>query len=121
MGWLFSLEEASKHPRRSAAFSGLGAGAGIALISYFRVVDHSLGYAIVPGLLASIGVFVVTYQKFVVTYRDTRYLPGGGRMDDPATVYYSRRGGYVVRNNRTGDIVQVSKRTDPGWTAPWDR
>lgn len=42
-------------------------------------------------------------------------------MDDPATAYYSGRGGYVVRNNRTGDIVQVSNRTDPGWKAPWDR
>jgi hypothetical protein len=51
---------------------------------------------------------------------DTRRLPGGVRMNDPATVYYSQRGGYVVRNNRTGDIVQVSKRTDPSWKAPWD-
>jgi filamentous hemagglutinin len=41
-------------------------------------------------------------------------------MNDPATAYYGRRGGYVVRNNRTGDIVQVSNRTDPGWGAPWD-
>jgi hypothetical protein len=41
------------------------------------------------------------------------------RMNDPATAYYSPRGGYVVRNNRTGDIVQVSDRTDPGWRAPW--
>jgi hypothetical protein len=29
-------------------------------------------------------------------------------------------GGYVVRNDRTGDIVQVSDRTDLGWRAPWD-
>lgn len=56
-----------------------------------------------------------------VATRDIRNLRGGGRMDDPATGYISRRGGYVVRNDRTGDIVQVSKRTDPGWKAPWDR
>jgi RHS repeat-associated protein len=55
-----------------------------------------------------------------VTTRDTRYLPGGARLDDPATAYYGPRGGYVVRNDRTGDIVQVSDRTDPAWTAPWD-
>lgn len=56
-----------------------------------------------------------------VRWRDTRNLPGGaGRMDDPATAYYSRRGGYVVRNDRTGDIVQVSNRRKPGWKAPWD-
>lgn len=55
-----------------------------------------------------------------VPWTDTRHLPGGGRMNDPATVYYGQRGGYVVRNNRTGDIIQVSDRTDPGWIAPWD-
>jgi RHS repeat-associated protein len=43
-----------------------------------------------------------------------------GRMNDPATAYYSREGGYVVRNDRTGDIVQVSDRNDPDWVAPWD-
>lgn len=56
-----------------------------------------------------------------VATRDIRHLPGGGRMDDPATGYVSRRGGYVVRNDRTGDIVQVSNRAKPGWRAPWDR
>lgn len=56
-----------------------------------------------------------------VATRDIRNLRGGGRMDDPATGYISRRGGYVVRNDRTGDIVQVSNRTKPGWKAPWDR
>jgi RHS repeat-associated protein len=56
-----------------------------------------------------------------VATRDNRYLPGGGRLDDPATAYYNRRGGYVVRNDRTGDIVQVSDRTDAAWRAPWDR
>lgn len=55
-----------------------------------------------------------------VATRDTRHIRGGGRMDDPATAYYSQRGGYVVRNDRTGDIVQVSDRTDPNWIAPWD-
>lgn len=56
-----------------------------------------------------------------VATRDVRYLRGGGRMDDPATGYISQRGGYVVRNDRTGDVVQISDRTDPGWLAPWDR
>lgn len=52
--------------------------------------------------------------------RDTRHIRGGGRMDDPAAACYSERGGYVVRNDRTGDIVQISDRTDPNWIAPWD-
>lgn len=34
---------------------------------------------------------------------------------DPAAVYGSRQGGYVVVNDRTGRVVQISDRTDPGW------
>lgn len=52
-------------------------------------------------------------------WKDTRRLPGGGRMNDPATVFYSGRGGYVVRNDLTGDIVQISDRLDPNWISPW--
>lgn len=55
-----------------------------------------------------------------VSTRDTRHLPGGGRNNDPATAYYSRDGGYVVRNDRTGDVVQVSNRNNLNWRAPWD-
>ena len=51
---------------------------------------------------------------------DARHLPGGGRNAEPATAYYSRDGGYVVRNDRTGDIVQISNRNDPNWRAPWE-
>ena len=62
---------------------------------------------------------VANPARTVVT-RDTRHLPGGGRMDDAATAYYGRNGGYVVRNDQTGDIVQVSDRLDSRWVAPWD-
>ena len=44
--------------------------------------------------------------------RDTRQLPGGSRMDDPATAYVRSDGSYVVRNDKTGDVVQVSNRHD---------
>ncbi len=53
-----------------------------------------------------------------VAVRDTRYLAEGIRNNEAATAYYSRAGGYVVRNDRTGDIVQVSKRSDEGWIGP---
>ncbi len=54
-----------------------------------------------------------------VETRDIRYVPdGGGRLDEPATGYYSQRGGYVVRNDRTGEIIQVSNRNKPGWKGP---
>lgn len=52
--------------------------------------------------------------------RDTRHLPGGGQLDDPATAYVNRQGHYVIRNERTGDIVQMSNRHDLDWVAPWD-
>jgi hypothetical protein len=40
-----------------------------------------------------------------------------GNRNDPASVYGSKQGGYVVVNNSTGRVVQISDRTDPGWIA----
>jgi RHS repeat-associated protein len=63
----------------------------------------------------------VSNPKRTIPWLDTRFDSGiGGRISEPATVYYSQRGGYVVRNNRTGEIVQISNRSDPNWRAPWD-
>ncbi|WP_062050485.1 colicin E5-related ribonuclease [Bacillus sp. JCM 19034] len=58
-------------------------------------------------------------QRTQVT-RDTRNRPDGTRNNDPATAYIREDGSYVVRNDRTGDIVQVSNRNDPNWVSPWD-
>ncbi|QIN85109.1 hypothetical protein GBA63_09365 [Rubrobacter tropicus] len=55
----------------------------------------------------------ITNPARTISTRDTRHLPGGGRMDDPATAYYRSDGSYVVRNNKTGDIVQVSNEPNP--------
>ncbi|UOE45625.1 colicin E5-related ribonuclease [Agromyces larvae] len=55
-----------------------------------------------------------------VATRDTRWLSNGvERNDAPATAYLNSRGGYVVRNDETGDIVQVSNLNDPNWKSPW--
>ncbi|MGL4288675.1 MAG: colicin E5-related ribonuclease, partial [Phreatobacter sp.] len=43
----------------------------------------------------------------------------GKRLDDPAMGYAARDGAYVVRNERTGGVVQVSDKRQPGWKAPW--
>lgn len=53
--------------------------------------------------------------------RDTRYKPDGSgqRNNDPATAYVRKDGSYVVRNDKTGEIVQVSNRNDPGWKNPF--
>jgi hypothetical protein len=52
-----------------------------------------------------------------VPTRDTRHLPGGTQVDEPATAYVRSDGHYVVRNDLTGDIVQVSNRNDAAWKA----
>ena len=45
--------------------------------------------------------------KTVVT-KDTRFdTPPGGRPNDPTTGYIAKDGSCVVRNDRTGAIVQV--------------
>ena len=42
-------------------------------------------------------------------------------MNDPATAFIRSDSSYVVRNDRTGEVVQISDRTDPNWIAPWDK
>ncbi|MBN8937989.1 MAG: hypothetical protein J0H01_00800 [Rhizobiales bacterium] len=43
----------------------------------------------------------------------------GKRLDEPAMGYAAWDGSYVVRNERTGAVVQVSDKRQPGWKAPW--
>jgi filamentous hemagglutinin len=38
-----------------------------------------------------------------------------GGKTEPATVYGSKERGYVVVNDLTGHVVQISDKTDPGW------
>ncbi len=48
--------------------------------------------------------------------RDTRWRKdGSGKNDDPATAYYDKDGHYVVRNDKTGDIVQIKNKFKEGW------
>jgi hypothetical protein len=46
--------------------------------------------------------------------RDQRVV-GGESRNDPATAYFRDDDSYVVRNDRTKDIVQLSDRNDPRW------
>jgi hypothetical protein len=55
-----------------------------------------------------------------IATRDVRRRIDGGMNDDPATAYCREDGSYVVRSDRTGDVVQVSDRNNPRWVAPWD-
>lgn len=54
-----------------------------------------------------------------VKTEDNRHLPGGGTAKDPATAYINEDGSYVVMNDKTGDVVQVSNRNDPNWMTPF--
>lgn len=53
------------------------------------------------------------------TTKDSRYKPDGQRRDDPATAYIRADGSYVVLNDETGEIVQVSDRDNPDWRLPF--
>ncbi|WP_027188311.1 colicin E5-related ribonuclease [Desulfovibrio cuneatus] len=55
-----------------------------------------------------------------VAWKDTRYKKDGTRNNDPATVYYAKDGSYVVRNDVTGEIVQVSNKYKKDWAVPWE-
>ncbi|WP_278488448.1 colicin E5-related ribonuclease, partial [Achromobacter insolitus] len=46
--------------------------------------------------------------------RSANKTPDRQPRDDSASVYGSRNG-YIIVNNRTGEIVQVSDRNDPDW------
>jgi filamentous hemagglutinin len=52
--------------------------------------------------------------------RDTRYRPDGNRMNEPATVYIRSDSNYVIRNDITGDIVQISDCNNPNWKSPFN-
>jgi hypothetical protein len=58
----------------------------------------------------------------VVPLQDVRWhWNGRGRRSDPATGFVRRDASnqYVVRNDITGEIVQLSDRNDRDWTTPW--
>jgi hypothetical protein len=42
--------------------------------------------------------------------RDQRHVGNTGRIDEAATRYTRPDGNYVVLNNKTGDVVQVSNQ-----------
>ncbi|WP_425512979.1 colicin E5-related ribonuclease [Xanthomonas albilineans] len=64
---------------------------------------------------------VIESPARIVATKDTRFDPLSGlRLNDPATGYIAQDGSYVVRNDRTGAIVQISNRHDKNWAAPWD-
>ncbi|TFZ36100.1 hypothetical protein EWW49_15970 [Pseudomonas syringae] len=46
--------------------------------------------------------------------RSASKTPDGLARNDPASVYGSKSG-YVVVNDRTGEVVQISGKNDPGW------
>jgi hypothetical protein len=50
--------------------------------------------------------------------RDVRHRRDGTQENAPATVYYQNDSNYVICNDLTGDVVQISNIFDPEWRDP---
>jgi hypothetical protein len=46
---------------------------------------------------------------------DTRHNSDLTMKNEPATVYYRSDGAYIICNDLTGDVVQISDINDPNW------
>ena len=64
---------------------------------------------------------VLANPERTVATVDWRHLPGGTRLEQPATAYVRRDGHYVVINDLTRDVVQLSDRTATDWLAPFEK
>lgn len=59
---------------------------------------------------------VVAQPTRTVPTRDTRFNPATGNFNnDPATAYFDASGNYVIVNERTNDVVQISNRNKTDW------
>ncbi len=96
---------------------GPGAGYGKGL----KVGKHILGQLSRRGWSNKLIKETISNPARTLKVHDVRHLPGGGKRNDPATAFIRKDGSYVIRNDKTGDIVQVSDRSDPNWKAPWDK
>jgi hypothetical protein len=47
--------------------------------------------------------------------RDVRHRRDGTQENAPATAYYQNDSNYVVCNDLTGEVVQISNTFDPEW------
>lgn len=59
------------------------------------------------------------YRKVKTT--DVRRSKNAPRRNESATAYIKKDGAYVVRNDKTGDVVQISDKNDPNWKSPFKR
>ncbi|MNV31736.1 hypothetical protein D3C71_1230560 [compost metagenome] len=83
------------------------------------IVDGKIGNQLSSRGWTTQDVQAVVNDGFVGTSTDKRSAgktPDGLPRDDTASVYGSKSG-YIVINDRTGEIVQVSDKTDPDWIA----
>jgi filamentous hemagglutinin len=82
----------------------------------FQIGDHVTDAMVSRGWSPTLIQDTIINPIRTVPTRDTGHLPGGaGVLNDPATAFFRADGTYVVRNDITGDIVQISDRNDPTW------
>ncbi|WP_312680023.1 colicin E5-related ribonuclease [Stutzerimonas nitrititolerans] len=81
------------------------------------VIDGKIGGQLEARGWTQQEVQAIVKEKPVGTTVDKRSAgktSDGLPRNDPASVYGSKNG-YVVVNDRTGEVVQVSGKNDPGW------
>ena len=54
-----------------------------------------------------------------ISTKDVRWLSDGSRKNEPATAFIRKDGHYVIRNDKTNDIVQISNLNDCNWKNPF--
>jgi len=62
----------------------------------------------------------VSNPKKTIETKDHRRNKGGDTNNDPATAYFDKDNNYVVINDTTGDVVQISDKNKKDWKSPFD-
>jgi filamentous hemagglutinin len=102
---------------RTATDASEGVREGTAVNSDNVIIDNKIGSQLEARGWTEQEVQAVVKQGPVGTTMDSRSAaktPDGLPRNDPASVYGSKEG-YIVVNDRTGEVVQVSNKDDPSW------
>jgi len=105
----------------SAAIATAGAGGGLLGTIWSRVVNFFIGDEVSTNVTDKIsrqagkrGWTTSSIDETIESPYTTRSATNKAN-DNPATAFFNKDGSYVVRDNKTGDVIQISNRNDPHW------
>jgi serine/threonine protein kinase len=78
-------------------------------VARFRREAKALARLTHPGIRVLVLRYTTVYNPFTTRAAINRLT------DNPATAYFNRDGSYVVVDNVTSDMIQISNRLDPNW------